>query len=61
MRQDFVIVWVSLGVAVTMAWVATRRGTLGLGRLVGSVGSRRAGRVALWLGWAWLGWHFLAR
>jgi len=61
MRTEFVAIWAVLFAAVLVAWVATRRTALAVRGLIGSIGARRAGRVALWLGWAWLGWHFLAR
>ena len=44
--------------------LAGRRGRLGLvppGELLDALRSLSPARLAIVLGWAWLGWHFLAR
>ena len=44
--------------------VAGRTGRLGLaapGELLNALLSRTPARLAIVFGWAWLGWHFLAR
>jgi len=41
--------------------LAVTRRSLTLGRLAAWASSRFVGRMALALGWAWLGWHLFAR
>jgi Family of unknown function (DUF6186) len=40
---------------------ARRRGLAPLGDVTDAIRTSRAGRVALALFWAWVGWHLLAR
>ncbi len=46
-----------------VAWeiISVRRRSLTLGRLVRWITGFNATRWALFLGWAWLGWHFFVR
>lgn len=46
--------------AVTLALAASRR-VPSLSVLASRVALHPAGRVALFAGWAWLGWHFFVR
>jgi Family of unknown function (DUF6186) len=48
-------------VALQLAGRARRLGLVPLGEVVAAVRGSLAGRLALGLGWAWLGWHLLAR
>lgn len=41
--------------------ISVRRHSLTLGRLLRWLNGRRAARWALFLGWAWLGWHLFVR
>jgi hypothetical protein len=56
--------WVVVGLLSLATGIVAylRRGRLPtLGTLVGAIGRRRVGRVALFAGWLWLGWHAFAR
>jgi len=53
-----------LAILTAALTLAGRRGRLGLvppGELVDALRSLLPTRLAILLGWAWLGWHFLAR
>ena len=57
-------VWVVVGVVAFGTVLVTylgRRRLPTLGALVGSIGSRPVGRIALFAGWCWFGWHAFAR
>jgi hypothetical protein len=45
------------------AWqgISVVRGSLTFGQLLGWLREKRAVRILLVLGWAWLGWHLFAR
>lgn len=47
--------------ALYAAGRARRLGLVPVGELLGAVSSALPGRLAVALGWAWLGWHLLAR
>jgi hypothetical protein len=58
------VVWAVLGVAVLTLLVVTwasRGRRPSLGTEITRITSHRWGRIALVLGWAWLGWHAFAR
>jgi hypothetical protein len=48
-------------VLLAMAGRARRFGLVPLAAVIDAVRSSRAGRLVLVVGWAWLGWHLLAR
>ena len=48
-------------VALQLAGRARRLCLVPFGELVAAVRASPAGRLVLALGWAWLGWHLLAR
>lgn len=53
-------------IAIALAFVGWQtasviRGSVTLGQLLESVRRKRVARILLALGWAWLGWHLLAR
>jgi Family of unknown function (DUF6186) len=53
-----------LGMAAAALALSGRSGRLGLARpgdLLDALRSGTPARLAIVLGWAWLGWHFLAR
>lgn len=53
-----------LAVAAVALTLAGRAGRLGLappGTLLDALRAPRPARLAILLGWAWLGWHLLAR
>ena len=53
-----------LALVATALTLAGRRGRLGLvppGELLDALRSPLPARLAIVLGWTWLGWHFLAR
>lgn len=50
-----------LAVALYLAGRQHRLGLVPLGDVVDAVRSCTPARMALVLGWAWVGWHFLAR
>lgn len=51
-----------LAAAVALDAVARERAGIPTVRWMGRrVMSTRGGRLALWFGWAWLGWHFFVR
>ncbi|MHB8219477.1 MAG: DUF6186 family protein [Acidimicrobiales bacterium] len=64
-RSATFVIWALLGLAtlaVAILAVAGRRGRVARpGALLGPVGAHPTVRVALVLGWMWLGWHFFAR
>lgn len=49
------------GVALLLVGRARRLGLVPLGELIEAAGSSVPGRLAVALGWAWLGWHLLVR
>ncbi len=56
--------WAVLAVVAIALEVLAHRSTsrlVGAGRLLSQVADRPAGKVALLLGWAWLGWHLFVR
>jgi len=63
-RDGTFLVWALLGAALVAgqvaAWASGGRFP-GLRVLVERVTARPAGRIALVLGWMWLGWHAFAR
>lgn len=64
MRALTIAGFVLLGIAALVVYLAGRRawwGVAPLGQLVDVVRTTLPGRVALFLVWAWLGWHLLAR
>ena len=48
-------------VALTLAGRTGRLGLVSPGEVLNVLLSRTSVRLAIVLGWAWLGWHFLAR
>jgi hypothetical protein len=48
-------------VALHAAGRAQRYGLVPLGEVIDAVRASLVGRLVVALGWAWLGWHFLAR
>jgi Family of unknown function (DUF6186) len=48
-------------VAVYLAGRARRFGLVPLGEVIDAVRASLVGRLVVALGWAWLGWHLLAR
>jgi len=48
-------------VAVTVAGRTDRLGLVSPGEILNVLRARMPVRLAIVLGWAWLGWHFLAR
>ncbi len=63
-RLATIVVWIALAVAAagleTLARIGRRR-LAGLGEAFGRFAFLPAGRLALALGWMWLGWHVFAR
>jgi hypothetical protein len=63
-RTDALAVWaVLLGLAVlgdTLAHVGRHR-VRGFGSLATPLLARTPSRLALFIGWMWIGWHFFAR
>lgn len=55
------VVFALLAVALYLAGRRHRLGLVPLGDVVDAARSRTPARMALVLGWAWVGWHFLAR
>jgi hypothetical protein len=56
--------YAAVALVVVVLYVAGRARRLGLvpfGDVVDALRSLRAGRLALAIGWVWLGWHFLGR
>ncbi len=47
--------------ALTLAGSRGRLGLVAPGELLDALRSPSPARLAIVLGWAWLGWHFLAR
>jgi len=63
-RDLFVAGYVAVVLAVVVLAVAARRGSTRLASpadVFGKLSVRRFGRVAVGLGWWWLGWHFFVR
>jgi hypothetical protein len=48
-------------VALYLAGRARRYGLVPIGAVIDAVRRSLVGRILVALGWAWLGWHFLAR
>lgn len=65
MSRDLVLaVWAALAAAVVgcvLASIPRRSWIAGFGTLVDRASARLGWRVALVVGWMWLGWHFFAR
>jgi hypothetical protein len=64
MRTVTIAGFVALAVLAVALYVAGRQRRLRfapLGEVFDAVRSCTPGRLALVLGWAWVGWHFLAR
>jgi Family of unknown function (DUF6186) len=64
MRGLTISVFVAVGIVTVALYLAGRAHKLGLvplGEVVDALRSSLPGRLALSLGWAWLGWHLLAR
>lgn len=56
------LVWALLGVAVVVVLALSLTGRVArLSPVVARVLSKLPARLALLLGWMWLGWHFFAR
>ena len=49
------------GLALYLAGRARRLGLVPLGEVMDAARSSLPGRLAVALGWVWLGWHILAR
>lgn len=63
-RQATLVVWAVLAgsmLGLQAAALVSKGARPGLGSCVRRVTSTRAGRVVLFLGWVWLGWHSFAR
>ena len=63
-RTVTLVGWSVLAVAaVVLEVLAHRSGSrlVGAGRLLAQVADHPAGKAALLLGWAWLGWHLFVR
>lgn len=65
MSRDLVLaVWAALAAGVLTCLLASLSGhgrVIGFGALVDRASARTGWRVALVVGWMWLGWHFFAR
>ncbi|MHB1711822.1 MAG: DUF6186 family protein [Acidimicrobiales bacterium] len=66
MSAHWVIVagWIAIVAGIAAVEVLARVGNRrvqGLGRLAGAIAHSRSGKVALLLGWGWLGWHLFVR
>ena len=55
------LVWAVVAVVLYLLGHARRWGIAPLGDVTDAIRAARAGRVALALFWAWVGWHLLAR
>ena len=63
-RTGIIAAYAALALAAVALQVAARAGRFGLvplGRVMGGVRASALGRLVVVVGWAWLGWHLLAR
>jgi hypothetical protein len=64
MRSLTVAGYLVIAIAILALDLAARRDTSrlpSLGDVVSTLSSRRAGRIAVVIGWWWVGWHFFVR